>query len=65
MEAMTKKELTAAYKLRKFKVGVFQIRNLINGKIYIDSSVNVDAAFNRRRVELNFGNHRNVMLQND
>ena len=61
----TKKELKDAYKLMKFKVGVFQIRNLVNNKIFIDSSVNLDKIWNRHRVELNFGNHRNEQLQKE
>ncbi|HRI60690.1 MAG TPA: GIY-YIG nuclease family protein [Saprospiraceae bacterium] len=61
----TKKELREEYKLIKFKIGVFQIRNIVNNKIFIDSSVNLDKIWNRHRVELNFGNHRNTVLQKD
>lgn len=61
----TKKELKEEYNQIKPKIGVFQLRNLVNGKVFIDSSVNLDKIFNRHRVELNFGNHRNVSLQND
>lgn len=61
----TKKELREAYKLIKFKIGVFQIRNMVNNKIFIDSSVNLDKIWNRHRVELNFGNHRNAVLQKE
>ena len=61
----TKKELKEAYKLIKFKIGVFQIRNMVNNKIFIDSSVNLDKIWNRHRVELNFGNHRNAVLQKE
>lgn len=61
----TKKELLEEYKQKKFPMGVFQIRNIVNGKIYIESSVNLDAIWNRHRVELNFGGHRNPDLQKD
>lgn len=61
----TQKELKEAYKLKKFKIGVFQIRNTVNEKIYVDSSVNMEAIWNRIRVELNFGNHRNETLQKE
>ena len=61
----TKKELKEEYNLIKPGIGVFQIRNTVNGKIYIESSVNLDKIWNRHRVELNFGGHRNVSLQND
>jgi hypothetical protein len=55
---MTQKELKEAYKQKKFKMGVFQIRNTVNNKIFVEGSVNLDAIWNRHRLELNFGNHR-------
>lgn len=61
----TKKELKEAYKQLKFRMGVFQIRNVVNGKIYIESSVNLDAIWNRHRTELNFRGHRNATLQKE
>ncbi len=59
------KQLKSAYKLQKFKIGVFQIRNTVNNKIYIDSSVNLDAIWNRNRMELKAGNHRNEIMQKE
>jgi hypothetical protein len=53
------------YKQKKFRIGVFQIRNTINEKIFIGSSVNLEAAWNRNRSELNFGGHRNESLQKE
>lgn len=61
----SKKELKEEYKSMKFRMGVFQVRNLLNNKIYIDSSVNLDKIWNRHRLQLNFGNHPNVLLQHD
>ncbi len=61
----TKKELKDAYKQMKFQMGVFQIRNTVNHKIFIESSVNLTAIWNRHRVQLNFGSHPNVELQRD
>lgn len=61
----TKEELKAAYNNIKPRIGVFQIRNTINGKIYIEASTNLDKIWNRHRVELNFGNHRNASLQKE
>lgn len=60
-----KKELKDACKLKKFKIGVFQIRNTVNGKIYVDSSVNLDAIWNRHRMELQANGHRNEVLQQE
>lgn len=62
---MTNKELREEYKNIKFKMGVFQIRNIVNGKILIEGSPNLDKIWNRHHVQLNFGNHRNVELQKD
>jgi hypothetical protein len=61
----SRKDLTAAYKQMKFRIGVFQIRSLADGKIYVGSSVNLDAMWNRLRVELNFGTFANAALQQD
>lgn len=61
----TQKELKEAYKLMKFPMGVFQIRNTVNGKIFVDSSNNLDAIWNRYRAELGFGSHPNKALQQD
>lgn len=62
---MTKKELKDQYKQMKFRMGVFQIRNTVNGKIYVDSSINLDAIWNRHRTQLDFGGHPNPELQKD
>lgn len=61
----TKKELKDAYKQAKIKMGVFQIRNTVNNKLYIDSHVNLPAIWNRHKTELNFGGHRNAALQSE
>jgi|SRR5579859_4486999 len=61
----TKKELKEAYRQMKFPMGVFQIRNIANGKIYIDHSVNLDAIWNRHRAQLRFGGHSNELLQRE
>ncbi len=62
---MTRKELTEEYKNTKFRQGVFQVRNLVNNKILIEGTSNLDKIWNRHRVELGFGNHRNTELQKD
>jgi len=59
------KELKDAYKQKKFSIGVFQIRNTVNGKVLVSSSVNLDAIFNRIRAELKFNGHRNEQLQKE
>ncbi len=46
-------------------MGVFQIRNKVNGKILIGSSSNLPAILNRFKTELRMGNCRNASLQKD
>ena len=60
-----RKKLKEEYKHKKNRMGVFQIWNTVNGKIYIGSSLNLDAIWNRYKMELNFGNHRNSALQSE
>ncbi|MCG6190026.1 GIY-YIG nuclease family protein [Maribellus maritimus] len=61
----TRKELKNIYKEMKFKIGVFQIRNMVNQKIFIGSSTDLNAIWNRIRTELRFGNYPNIELQRD
>ncbi|MBZ0202796.1 MAG: GIY-YIG nuclease family protein [Ignavibacteria bacterium] len=61
----TNKELKEEYKQQKLPAGVFQIRNTVNGKIFIDSSTTLKTVFNRHKVTLNFGSHVNTVLQKE
>ena len=65
METKTKKQLKDEYKQMKFKAGVFVIRNTVNNKIFLGSSVNLDAIWNRHRLQLNFGSHPAAELLKD
>lgn len=49
----------------KFKIGVFQIRNTVNNRIYIEGSMDLDAIWNRHKFQLNTGAHPNDELQKD
>lgn len=60
-----KKELRNLYKEKKFKMGVFQLRNASNQKIFIGSSTDLDAIWNRLQTELKFGSYPNAELQKD
>lgn len=61
-----RKELIAQYKQTKIPMGVYQIKNNVNNKIYIDSSPNLKAKFNRLVAELNEGKFRiNSQLQEE
>jgi len=59
------KELKAAYKQTDTPLGVYQIRNLVNGKVFLGASFNLPAILNRHRFQLDFGKHPNMALQED
>jgi hypothetical protein len=61
----TKRENRNAYKQMKFRVGIFQIKNLQNNKLFLKTSTDLDRAFNSDQFQLKLGNHRNTELQND
>jgi len=61
----TFKELKEEYKQLMFKMGVYQIRNLVNNKVFIGSSKDLTAAWNAQQFQLNLGSHRNKTLQED
>ena len=46
-------------------MGVFQVRNLMSGKVFVGSSMNLDAIFNRIRFQLYAGAHPNKGLEAD
>lgn len=46
------------------KIGVYQIRNILNGMIYVGSSVDIAARWREHKYDLRMNNHRNQHLQN-
>lgn len=46
-------------------MGVFQIRNTKNDKVFVDSSTNIPGKTNRHRFALNMGSHSSKSLQAD
>ena len=65
MITKTKKELINEYKQQKQPMGVFRIRNTINAKVFIGSSLNLGAMWNRLRLQLDTGSHPNADLQKE
>jgi hypothetical protein len=61
----TRKELKEEYKQMKFRMGVFGIRNTLNGKIFIGSSLDLKAIWNAQRFQLEAGMHQNAALQKE
>jgi hypothetical protein len=47
LDKQQKKELASAYKQSFRPMGVYQIRNVENGKIFVDGSMDLDGARNR------------------
>jgi hypothetical protein len=62
---VNKKEAIREYKMSHRPMGVFQIRNKTNDKVFIDSSNNVPGKVNRHRFALNAGQHVSKSLQAD
>jgi len=65
MDKARQKELKLAYKLALPPMGIYAIRNLATGRIYLDQSNNLTGALNRHRLELKLGTHRNPALLAD
>ncbi len=61
----TRKELKEEYKHLKFRMGVFAIRNLTNGKVFISSSLDLKAIWHAQKLQLDMGIHPNGALQAD
>ena len=62
---MDRKELKNKYKETLQPMGVYQIRNMVNGKIYVGSSLNLRGIINRHTFQLKAGLHVNKPLQRD
>ena len=62
---MDKKALTREYRENRRPMGVYQIRNTVNGKLLIGVSVDLPSILNRHQSELRMGGHRNRELQKE
>ena len=62
---IVKKAAIREYRLSHRPMGVFQIRNTITDKVFIDSSTNVPGKINRHKFALNAGSHVSKKLQAD
>jgi hypothetical protein len=61
----SRQELKRDYQQREKPVGVFQIKNTANGKVFLGSSLNLEGPLNRHRFALSVGSHLNQALQAD
>jgi hypothetical protein len=61
----SRKELIREYKERRKPAGVFMVKNTVNGKILLGSSLNLEGPLNSHRFMLRNGKHSNEALQRD
>jgi hypothetical protein len=61
----SRKEINQEYAERVKPAGVFQVKNMANGKVLLGSSLNLEGPLNRHRFMLKIGSHTNKALQND
>ena len=61
----SKQDLKREYKERKKPAGVFQVKNTVNNKVLLESSMNLEGPLNRIKFELNLGRFRNDALQKE
>ncbi len=59
----TRRELRAEYKTAGTTAGVFQVRNLVDGRVLVASGLDVQGIINSHRFQLGCGGHRNRALQ--
>jgi group I intron endonuclease len=62
---MDRKEKIKKYKQTIQPMGIYQIRNLNNGKIYIGSAMNLQGKINSHKFQLKNGLHLNKEMQKD
>ncbi len=65
MEKSQRKQLKEDMKDTKPVVGLVSVKNMLNHKVYIESSINASALINRIRFTLNSGQFGNIKLQQD
>jgi group I intron endonuclease len=62
---INKKELKQKYKETLPPMGIYQIRNIVNGKILVGSSKNLHGKANSFMFQLKHGSHMNSELQRE
>lgn len=61
----TRQDIKREYKERKKPAGIFQVKNIANGKVLLGSSLNLEGPLNSHKFMLKIGSHRNPSLQKD
>jgi group I intron endonuclease len=60
-----KQDINREYKERIKPAGVFQVKNTVNGKVLLGSSLNLEGPLNGHKFMLTSGSHRNEALQKE
>jgi len=64
-EVKSRKELNREYVERVKPSGVFQVKNIVNNKVWLGSSLNLEGSLNKHKFMLKIGSHTNKALQKD
>ncbi|MDQ6597898.1 GIY-YIG nuclease family protein [Bacillus salipaludis] len=65
MDKSRRKELKEEFKEFKTYMGIYQIKNKVNGKIYVDSCPNLKNKWLTLKMQLEMGRFANAQLQKD
>jgi hypothetical protein len=60
-----RKELKREYKQNHTPMGVYQIRNMVNDKVFVEVALNLPGIINSNRLQLTLGSHPNKRLQSE
>ena len=61
----SKKDINREYKEKEKPAGVFQVKNSVNGKVLLGSSLNLEGPLNGHKFMLTIRGHRNKLLQQE
>ncbi|MBI5351203.1 MAG: GIY-YIG nuclease family protein [Chloroflexi bacterium] len=61
----SRKDINREYLERVKPAGVYQVKNTVNGKVLLGSSLNLEGPLNRHKFMLKIGSHTNKSLQKD
>ena len=62
---MDKKDIKKAYKQKPPDMGIYQVKNLASGKIYVGRAMDLNGKLNSERFQLKNGMHMNREMQKD
>lgn len=61
----TRKEMNREYVERVKPAGIYQVKNIANGRVLLGSSLNLEGPLNRHKFMLKINGHTNKELQQD